>query len=160
MLATSCVICWQPLQIIVWFQIRAVKTSVQIQIVQNDTLIEYTVFLKEFEKNNLLKKKKSNSKLSLKGSASFFNILHATINFSSSYNINQIRWSSVHIIIIDYGKLSTINFTDDVMVVLVHKCVQQTHIMALHLETLGYSVSFERIKWFSILPDNRWPERR
>ena len=29
-------------------------------------------------------------------------------------------------------------FTDDVMVVLVHKCVQQTHLMALHLETLGY----------------------
>ena len=29
-------------------------------------------------------------------------------------------------------------FTDDVMVVLVHKCVQQTHLLALHLETLGY----------------------
>ena len=29
-------------------------------------------------------------------------------------------------------------FTDDVVVVLVHKCVQQTHILALHLETLGY----------------------
>ena len=28
-------------------------------------------------------------------------------------------------------------FTDDVMVVLVHKCVQQTHLLALHLETLG-----------------------
>ena len=27
-------------------------------------------------------------------------------------------------------------FTDDVMVVLVHKCVQQTHLLALHLETL------------------------
>ena len=27
-------------------------------------------------------------------------------------------------------------FTDDVMVV--HKCVQQTHLLALHLETLGY----------------------
>ena len=26
-------------------------------------------------------------------------------------------------------------FTDDVMVVLVHKCVQQTHLLALHLET-------------------------
>ena len=24
------------------------------------------------------------------------------------------------------------------MVVLVHKCVQQTHLLALHLETLGY----------------------
>ena len=29
-------------------------------------------------------------------------------------------------------------FTDDVMVVLVHKCVQQTHLLALHFETLGY----------------------
>ena len=31
-----------------------------------------------------------------------------------------------------------IQFTDDVMVVLVHKCVQQTRLFALHLETLGY----------------------
>ena len=29
-------------------------------------------------------------------------------------------------------------FTAVVMVVLVHKCVQQTHLLALHLETLGY----------------------
>ena len=29
-------------------------------------------------------------------------------------------------------------FTDDVMVVLVHKCVQQIHLLALHLETIGY----------------------
>ena len=29
-------------------------------------------------------------------------------------------------------------FTDDIMVVLVHKCVQQTNLLALHLETLGY----------------------
>ena len=29
-------------------------------------------------------------------------------------------------------------FTEDVMVVLVHKCTQQTHLLALHLETLGY----------------------
>ena len=29
-------------------------------------------------------------------------------------------------------------FTDAVMVVLVHKCVQQSHLLALHLETLGY----------------------
>ena len=29
-------------------------------------------------------------------------------------------------------------FTDDVMVVLVHKCVQQTYLLTLHLETLGY----------------------
>ena len=29
-------------------------------------------------------------------------------------------------------------FTDDVMVVLVHKCVQQTHLLALHLETFRY----------------------
>ena len=29
-------------------------------------------------------------------------------------------------------------FTDDVMVVLVLKCAQQTHLLALHLEILGY----------------------
>ena len=29
-------------------------------------------------------------------------------------------------------------FTADVMVVLVHKCVQQAHLLALHLKTLGY----------------------
>ena len=29
-------------------------------------------------------------------------------------------------------------FTDDVMVVLEHKCVQQTRLLVLHLETLGY----------------------
>ena len=29
-------------------------------------------------------------------------------------------------------------FTDDVMVVLVHKCVQQAHLLALILETLGH----------------------
>ena len=29
-------------------------------------------------------------------------------------------------------------FTDDVMVALVHRCVQQIHLLALHLETLGY----------------------
>ena len=29
-------------------------------------------------------------------------------------------------------------FTDDLMVVLVHKYVQQTNRLALHLETLGY----------------------
>ena len=29
-------------------------------------------------------------------------------------------------------------FVDDVLVVLVHKCVQQTHLLAFHLETLGY----------------------
>ena len=33
---------------------------------------------------------------------------------------------------------SCLPFTDDVMVVLVHICVQQTHLFALHLETLGY----------------------
>ena len=28
-------------------------------------------------------------------------------------------------------------FTDDVIIVLVHKCVQQTHPLTLHLEKLG-----------------------
>ena len=74
------------------------------------------------------------TKPNLKGLASLSNTLHATINFSSSYNINQIRWSSVHVIIIE----NCLPFTGDVMLVLVHKCVQQTHLLALHLETLGY----------------------
>ena len=29
-------------------------------------------------------------------------------------------------------------FTDDLIIVLLHKCVLQTHLLALHLETLGY----------------------
>ena len=29
-------------------------------------------------------------------------------------------------------------FTDDVKAVFVHKCVQWTHLLTLHLETLGY----------------------
>ena len=29
-------------------------------------------------------------------------------------------------------------FTDDVMVVLAHKCVQQAHLLTLHLESLRY----------------------
>ena len=70
------------------------------------------------------------------GFTSLSNILHATINFSSSYNINQIRWSSVHFVIIDYGKLSTLYRWCNC--ILVHKCVQQTHLLALHLETKGY----------------------
>ena len=37
------------------------------------------------------------TKPSLKGLASFSNRLHSIINFSSSHNINQIGWSSVHI---------------------------------------------------------------
>ena len=37
-------------------------------------------------------------------------------------------------------------FTDDVMVVLVHICVQQTHLFALHLETLGYGLVYFLIK--------------
>ena len=98
------------------------------------------------------------TKPSLKGLASLSNILHSTINFSSSYNINQIRWSSDWIIIIDYGK-NCIPFTDDVMLLLVHKCVQQTHLLALHLETLGYIPRFlnslNGLVYFLILGDPR-----
>ena len=38
-------------------------------------------------------------------------------------------------------------FTDDVMVVLVHKYVQQTHLLALHLETLGYILHYSKYKY-------------
>ena len=51
-------------------------------------------------------------------------------------------------------------FTDDVMVVLVHKCVvQQTHLLALHLETLGYIPrllnAFNGLVYFLIIGDPR-----
>ena len=50
-------------------------------------------------------------------------------------------------------------FTDDVMVVLVHKCVQQTHLLALHLETLGYTPrrlnALNGLVYFLIIGDPR-----
>ena len=50
-------------------------------------------------------------------------------------------------------------FTDDVIVVLAHKCVQQTHLLALHLETLGYiprlSNALNGLVYFLILGDPR-----
>ena len=60
-------------------------------------------FIRSFHFTKLL----TNS--SLKGLTSLSNILHAAISFSSGYNINQIRSCSVPIIIIDNGKMSTIN---------------------------------------------------
>ena len=52
-------------------------------------------------------------------------------------------------------------FTDDVMVVLVHKCVQQTHLLALHLDTLEYIPRLlNAFNGFNILTENRWPKRR
>ena len=41
------------------------------------------------------------------------------------------------------------------MVVLVHKCVQQTHLDIALRNIRIHSTSFERIKWFGILPDSR-----
>ena len=45
------------------------------------------------------------------------------------------------------------------MLVLVHKCVQQTHLLALHLETLGYIPRFlnalHGLVYFLILGDPR-----
>ena len=50
-------------------------------------------------------------------------------------------------------------FTDDVMVVLVHKCVQQTHLLALHLEALGYILrllnALNGLVYFLIIGDPR-----
>ena len=50
-------------------------------------------------------------------------------------------------------------FTEDVMVVLVHKCAQQTHLLALHLETLGYIPSLlnalNGLVYFLIIGDPR-----
>ena len=76
------------------------------------------------------------TKPSLKGSASLSNILHSTINFSSSYNI--IRSDEVQSISLSLIIENCLPFTDNVMVVLVHKCVQQANLLAMNLETLGY----------------------
>ena len=50
-------------------------------------------------------------------------------------------------------------FTDDVMVVLVNKCVQQTHLLALQLETLGYILrllnALNGLVYFLIIGDQR-----
>ena len=50
-------------------------------------------------------------------------------------------------------------FTDDVMVVLEHKCMQQTHLLALHLETLGYIPrllnALNGLVYFLIIGDRR-----
>ena len=50
-------------------------------------------------------------------------------------------------------------FTDDVIVVLVHKCVQQKYLLALHLETLGYILrllnAFNGLVYFLIIGDPR-----
>ena len=71
-------------------------------------------------------------KRSLKGLVSLTNILHAIISVQVITNIRS------DIIIIDME--NCLPFTDDVMVtvVLVHKCMQQTHLLALHLETFEY----------------------
>ena len=50
-------------------------------------------------------------------------------------------------------------FTDEVRVVLVHKCVQQTHLLSLQLETLGYIshllIALNGLVYFLILGDQR-----
>ena len=71
-------------------------------------------------------------KRSLKGLVSLTNILHATIS------VQVITDISSDIIIIDME--NCLPFIDDVMVtvVLVLKCMQQTHLLALHLETFRY----------------------
>ena len=51
--------------------------------------------------------------------------------------ITQIRSDEVQSMPLSLIMENCLPFTDDVMVVLVHKCVQQTHLLALCLETLG-----------------------
>ena len=55
----------------------------------------------------------------------------------------------------EYG----LQFTDDLMVVLVHKCVQQTYLLTLHLETLGYIPrplnALNGLVYFLIIGDSR-----
>ena len=49
--------------------------------------------------------------------------------------------------------------TDEVMVVLNHKCVQQTHLLALQLESLGniplFMNAFNGLVYFLIIRDTR-----
>ena len=49
-----------------------------------------------------------------------------------------------------------LQYTDEVMVGFVHKCVQQTHHLALKLENIEkHCSSLEHIEWLSIPPKNR-----
>ena len=54
-------------------------------------------------------------------------------------------------------------FTDGVMVVIVHNCVQQTPLLALHLETLGYIPrllnALNGLVYFLIIDDPRGESR-
>ena len=57
---------------------------------------------------------------------------------TNSQVITKIRSDEVQSISLLLIVENCLPFTDASMVVLVHECVQQTHLLALHLETLGY----------------------
>ena len=65
------------------------------------------------------------TKPSLKGWASLSNILHATVSVQV---ITYIRADEAQSISLSLIMENCLPFTDDVMVVLVHKCVQQTYL--------------------------------
>ena len=74
--------------------------------------------------------------------------------------ITEIRSDEVQTISLSLIMENCLPFTYDVMVVLLHKCVQQTQPLALLFETLGYipRMDFERIKclvYFLIKGDSR-----
>ena len=73
--------------------------------------------------------------------------------------ITLIRSDEVQSVSLSLIMENCLPFTDDVMVVLVHKCVQQTHLLALHLQTLGYipriSNTFNGSVYFLIIGDPR-----
>ena len=56
----------------------------------------------------------------------------------SVHVITLIRSDEIQSILLLLIMENCLSLTDDVMVVLVHKCAQQTHLLELHLETLGY----------------------
>ena len=57
------------------------------------------------------------------------------ISVQATTKIRSDEVQSISLLLIIENRLP---FTEGVMVVSVHKCVQQTHLLALHLETLGY----------------------
>ena len=73
--------------------------------------------------------------------------------------ITQIRSDEVQSISLSLIMENHLPFTDDVMVVLVHKCAQHTHLLALHLETLGYIPrllnALNGLVYFLIIGDSR-----
>ena len=84
---------------------------------------------------------------------------YCTPQLTSDQVITSIRSDEVQSISLILIMENCLPFTDDVMVVLVHKCLQQTHLLALHFETLGYILrllnALNDLVYFLIIGDPR-----